>query len=222
MDLSHIAKKLIEGNSDEVSRLTRLALDEGVPPQQVLQEGLLAGMAVVGQQFRDNLIFLPEVLVRARAMKAGMEHIEPLLAASGIEPVGKFVIGTVKGDIHDIGKNLVATMLRGAGIQVVDLGTGVPAQKFIEAIQEHKPDVVGMSALLTTTMVQMKANVDAFRNAGLLETTRVMVGGAPVTKEYAASIGAHGYAANASSVVTRALELIAEVRGARASATAQL
>jgi 5-methyltetrahydrofolate--homocysteine methyltransferase len=221
MDLNQIAQNLIEGNSIEVGRLTRLAIDEGVAPQQILQDGLLAGMAVVGQQFRENEIFLPEVLVRARAMKAGMDHLEPILAASGVEPVGKFVIGTVKGDIHDIGKNLVIMMLRGAGIQVVDLGIGVPAQKFIDAIHEHNPDVVGMSALLTTTMVQMKANIEAIRKAGLLDSTRVMVGGAPVTKEYAASIGAHGFAPNAASAVNRALELIAELRGARTAAAAR-
>lgn len=218
LDLNPIAQNLIKGNADEVGRLTRQALDEGMSPQDVLHNGLLAGMAVVGQQFRDNEIFLPEVLVRARAMKAGMEHLEPMLAASGIEPVGRFLIGTVKGDIHDIGKNLVVMMLKGAGIQVIDLGINVPTQKFVEAVAQHKPDVIGMSALLTTTMAQMKVNMEAFRTAGVLDGTRVMVGGAPVTKEYAASIGAHGYAANASTAVTRALELITEARAARATA----
>ncbi|HYG97662.1 MAG TPA: corrinoid protein [Terriglobales bacterium] len=215
IDLSQLAAQLIKGNAEQVSLLTRQALDEGVSPQDVLQKGLLAGMAIVGQQFRDNVIFLPEVLVRARAMKAGMEHLEPLLAASGVEPVGRFVIGTVKGDIHDIGKNLVTMMLRGAGIQVIDLGINVTAQQFIDAVAEHKPDIIGMSALLTTTMVQMKVNMDAFQKAGVLDRTRVMVGGAPVTKEYAHSIGANGYAANASTAVTRALELIAESRAVR-------
>lgn len=218
IDLSQLAAQLIEGNAEQVSLLTRQALDEGVSPQDILQKGLLAGMAVVGQQFRDNEIFLPEVLVRARAMKAGMEHLEPLLAASGVEPVGRVLIGTVKGDIHDIGKNLVVMMLKGAGIQVVDLGINVPAQKFLEGIAQHKPEVVGMSALLTTTMVQMKVNMEAFRSAGILDNVRVMVGGAPVTKEYAQSIGADGYAANASTAVNRALELIAEARSARAAA----
>jgi 5-methyltetrahydrofolate--homocysteine methyltransferase len=220
LDLNQIAQNLIEGKADEVGRLTRQALDEGISPQDVLQNGLLAGMAIVGQQFRNNEIFLPEVLVRARAMKAGMEHLEPLLAAGGVEPIGRFLIGTVKGDIHDIGKNLVVMMLKGAGIQVIDLGINVPAQKFVEAIAQHKPEVVGMSALLTTTMAQMKLNMDAFRNAGVLDNTRVMVGGAPVTKEYAQSIGAHGYAANATTAVTRALELIAEARSARSAAAA--
>jgi 5-methyltetrahydrofolate--homocysteine methyltransferase len=220
IELSQITQHLIAGDAEEVSSLTRQALDEGVSAQEILQSGLLPGMAVVGQQFRDNILFLPEVLVRARAMKAAMEHLEPVLAAGGVEPIGKFVIGTVKGDIHDIGKNLVIMMLRGAGIHVIDLGTSVSAERFISAIHEHKPDLIGMSALLTTTMVQMKSNIDAFREAGVLSTTRVLVGGAPVTAQYARDIGAHGYAANATTAAAKALELIAEVRGTSSAARA--
>lgn len=220
VDLNQIAQSLVAGDAGKVGELTRLALNEGIAAQEILQSGLLPGMALVGQQFRDNVIFLPEVLVRARAMKAGMEHLEPVLAATGVQPVGKVVIGTVKGDIHDIGKNLVSMMLRGAGIQVVDLGSSVTAEMFVAAANEHKPEIIGMSALLTTTMAQMKANLEAFRSAGLLGRTRVMIGGAPVTAEYARSIGAHGYAPNATAAVSRALELIADVRGTFAAARA--
>jgi len=175
-------------------------------------------MSVVGRRFRDGEIFVPEVLVAARAMKAGMEHLEPRLAECGVEPAGKVVIGTVKGDIHDIGKNLVIMMLRGSGFQVIDLGINVPAQKFVAAIQEYQPDIVGMSALLTTTMAQMKVNIDALRQAGALEKVKVMVGGAPVTRQYAEQIGAHGFAPNASAAVDRALELVRERKTMQAGA----
>src|SRR5512142_2890477 len=147
-------------------------------------------MRVIGVRFRANEIFLPEVLVAARAMKAGMALLEPIMAECGIPPVGTFVMGTVKGDIHDIGKNLVIAMLRGAGFRVIDLGIDVPLDKFVKAVAEHQPDIVGMSALLTTTMRQMKFNLDAFREKGLLQQVRVMIGGPTVTKEWAASIGA--------------------------------
>jgi 5-methyltetrahydrofolate--homocysteine methyltransferase len=172
-------------------------------------------MQVVGERFRDNIIFVPEVLVAARAMKAGLAHLEPVLAACGIEPIGTFVIGTVKGDIHDIGKNLVGMMLKGAGFKVIDLGVNTPLTKFQAAIEEHRPDIVGMSALLTTTMGQMRVNIEAFRTTGLLDEMRVMVGGAAVSREYAETIGAHGYGKDASASVARALELLAEVKAAR-------
>jgi len=163
-------------------------------------------MTVVGIRFRENEIFVPEVLVSARAMKAGLAHLEPIFSASGIPPVGTCVIGTVKGDIHDIGKNLVAMMLRGAGFRVIDLGVNVPTQKFLDAIVEHRPQVVGMSALLTTTMGQMKVNIEAFRAAGV--DVRVMVGGAPVSAEYAAGIGADAHGANATEAVEHAVRLV--------------
>jgi len=214
-DLAVLAQHVIDGHADEVSRLTRTALEEGLSPADILQQGLIAGMRVVGVRFRENVIFVPEVLVAARAMKAGMAHLEPVLAASGIEPVGTFVIGTVKGDIHDIGKNLVAMMLRGAGFRVVDLGVNVPKERFLAAVDEHRPELVGMSALLTTTMGQMRVNIEAFRQAGLLEQCRVMVGGAAVSEDFAAAVGAHGYGKDAPSAVTRALELLDEARAAR-------
>jgi 5-methyltetrahydrofolate--homocysteine methyltransferase len=206
VDLQLIAQHLIDGHADDVSRLVREALDEGVPAETILEDGLIAGMTVVGIRFRDNEIFVPEVLVSARAMKAGLAHLEPIFSASGIPPVGTVVIGTVKGDIHDIGKNLVGMMLRGAGFRVVDLGVNTATQKFLDAIAEHRPQIVGMSALLTTTMGQMKLNIDAFRAAGL--EVRVMVGGAPVSVEYAARIGADAHGANATEAVEKALQLV--------------
>lgn len=205
-DLQQIAQHLIDGHADDVSRLVREALDEGVPVETILDKGLIAGMTVVGVRFRNNEIFVPEVLVSARAMKAGMAHLEPILSACGIPPVGTFVIGTVKGDIHDIGKNLVGMMLRGAGFKVIDLGVNTTTQKFMDAIAEHQPQIVGMSALLTTTMGQMKVNIDAFRAAGL--GIKVMVGGAPVSVEYAGRIGADAHGANAAEAVEKALALV--------------
>jgi 5-methyltetrahydrofolate--homocysteine methyltransferase len=216
-DLAELAQHLIDGHADDVARLTRAALDEGQSPADILERGLIAGMQVVGVRFRDNVIFVPEVLVAARAMKAGLAHLEPVLAACGIDPVGTFVIGTVKGDIHDIGKNLVGMMLKGAGFRVVDLGVNAPLPRFMAAIEEHHPDIVGMSALLTTTMGQMKVNIEAFRTAGLFSRMRVMVGGAPVSEDYAAAIGAHGYGKDAPASVARALELLAELKAARGS-----
>ena len=215
VDLAVLAQHLIDGHADDVARLTREALDEGQTPSDILERGLIAGMQVIGVRFRDNVIFVPEVLVAARAMKAGLAHLEPVLATCGIEPVGTYVIGTVKGDIHDIGKNLVGMMLKGAGFRVIDLGVNTPLAKFLAAIEEHRPDLVGMSALLTTTMGQMKVNIAAFHEAGLFDRLRVMVGGAAVSEDYAATIGAHGYAKDAPDAVARALELLAVVRAAR-------
>ena len=215
VDLALLAQHLIDGHADDVARLTREALDEGQAPSDILERGLIAGMQVIGVRFRDNIIFVPEVLIAARAMKAGLAHLEPVLAACGIEPVGTYVIGTVKGDIHDIGKNLVGMMLRGAGFRVIDLGVNTPLAKFQAAIEEHHPEIVGMSALLTTTMGQMKVNIEAFREAGLFDRLRVMVGGAAVSEDYAATIGAHAYGKDAPLSVARALELLAEVKATR-------
>jgi 5-methyltetrahydrofolate--homocysteine methyltransferase len=214
-DLAELAQHLIDGHDADVARLTRDALDEGRAPAEILELGLIAGMQVVGERFRDNIIFVPEVLVAARAMKAGLAHLEPVLAACGIEPIGTYVIGTVKGDIHDIGKNLVGMMLKGAGFRVIDLGVNTPLAKFQAAIEEHRPDIVGMSALLTTTMGQMKVNIEAFRGAGLFDRLRVMVGGAAVSEDYAEGIGAHAYGADAPSSVAKALNLLAELKAAR-------
>jgi len=219
-DLSILAQHVIDGHAADVARLTRAALDEGLPPADILEQGLVAGMQVVGVRFRDNVIFVPEVLVAARAMKAGLEHLEPMLAACGVEPAGTVVIGTVRGDIHDIGKNLVGMMLRGAGFRVIDVGVNAPLGTFLSAIEQHRPDLVGMSALLTTTMGQMKVNIEAFRQAGFLDRLRVMVGGAAVTGDYAAAIGAHGYARDASAAVACAAGLLADLRGGRPAAGA--
>jgi 5-methyltetrahydrofolate--homocysteine methyltransferase len=212
-DFSSIAQHVIAGHADEVGRLVREALDQSVPAQEILEQGLIAGMQVIGVRFRANEIFLPEVLISARAMKAGMAHLEPVMAACGIDPMGKCLIGTVKGDIHDIGKNLVTAMLRGAGFQVIDLGIDVPLDKFVKAIEQHQPDILGMSALLTTTMRQMQVNMNAFRERGLLDRVRVMVGGPTITKEWAASIGAT-YARDAMTAVQIAQELIEQKKAA--------
>lgn len=208
MNLKVIAQSLIRGDAEAVSRLTRDALDAGMSADVVLEKGLLAGMNVVGMKFKHNEIFVPEVLLAARAMKAGMAQLETILKACGIEPVGKFVIGTVKGDIHDIGKNLVGMMLQGAGFEVIDLGINVSAQKFAEALHVHRPHLLGMSALLTTTMTQMKINIQTLREAGLLNETKVMVGGAPVTQGYADEIGADAYGKDAAEAAEKALALI--------------
>jgi 5-methyltetrahydrofolate--homocysteine methyltransferase len=215
VDFNELAQHIIDGHADDVARLTQQAVDEGHGPAEILEKGLIAGMTVVGIRFRDNIIFVPEVLVSARAMKAGMAILEPILTAWGIPPVGKVVIGTVKGDIHDIGKNLVGMMLKGAGFQVFDLGVNTSLAKFQSAIDQHQPELVGMSALLTTTMGQMKINIEAFDKAGLLSRMRVMVGGAPVSPDYAKAAGAHGYGRDAASAVDLALRLLDELRRTR-------
>jgi 5-methyltetrahydrofolate--homocysteine methyltransferase len=206
--LQEIAAALIDGDDELVDRLTKAQLDAGVTALTIMDDGLIAGMAIVGIKFRENFIFVPEVLACARAMKAGMAHIEPILSASGIEPVGKVVMGTVKGDLHDIGKNLVIMMLRGAGFEVVDLGVDVSPDDFIEAIEQHRPSVVGMSALLTTTMPNMGKTIDAFVDEGLRDRVKVMLGGAPVNQEFADDMGADGYGKDAVAAVTLAKDLI--------------
>lgn len=214
VDLSALARVIASharGSDADAARLTQEALDAGLAPEEILDKGLIEGMRDVGIRFRDNLIFVPEVLISAKAMHAGLKVLEPILTASGIEPIGKVVIGTVKGDIHDIGKNLVGMMLRGAGFEVIDLGVNTPVAKFIAAIEEHRPDIVGMSALLTTTMGQMGVNIETFRARGFFDGgLRVMVGGAPLTQEYADRIGAHAYGKDASDAVQKALRLLEE------------
>ena len=207
-DLQLIAAALIDGDDDTVDELTRAALDEGRTALEIMDDGLIAGMGVVGIKFRENIIFVPEVLACARAMKAGMAHIEPILSASGIEPVGKVVMGTVKGDLHDIGKNLCIMMLRGAGFEVIDLGVDTSADDFIEAVEEHEPAVLGMSALLTTTMPNMGRTIEAFIDADLRDSVKIMVGGAPVTQEFADEMGADGYGKDAMACVTLARQLV--------------
>ena len=206
--MQDISYNLIVGNHHEVDRLTRQALDEGFSANTILDDGLIAGMAIVGVKFRDNVIFVPEVLVAARAMKAGMAHVEPILSASGIEPVGKVVMGTVKGDLHDIGKNLCIMMLRGAGFTVEDLGVDTAPDEFMDAVMDHDAQLLGMSALLTTTMPNMGRTIEAFEEAGLREFVKIMVGGAPVSQEFADDMGADGYGKDAIDCVDLARRLL--------------
>lgn len=206
--LEQLTEELILGNATAVARLTGEALKAGLAPHTILESGLIAGMNIVGTRFRNCEMFLPEVLTAARAMKAGVAQLEPRLAAAGIKPAGKIVIGTVKGDLHDIGKNLVAIMLRGAGFEVVDLGIGVSPQQFVQAVEIHQPQIVGMSALLTTTMMQMKNNIAALNAAGTRQSVRIMIGGAPVTRAFAEEIGADAYGGNATEAVEKARTLI--------------
>jgi 5-methyltetrahydrofolate--homocysteine methyltransferase len=213
-EMLDIAAALIEGEDDVVDELTRAALDSGTEALEVMDDGLIAGMALVGIKFRENFIFVPEVLSCARAMKAGMTHIEPILSDAGVEPVGKVVMGTVKGDLHDIGKNLCIMMLRGAGFEVIDLGVDASPDDFIEAIEEHRPLVMGMSALLTTTMPNMGKTIDAFVDADMREEVKIMVGGAPVTPEFAEDMGADGYGKDAMECVALAKQLVGVGSGA--------
>jgi corrinoid protein of di/trimethylamine methyltransferase len=192
---------LYDGLKEEVAEETREALERGHGPQEVLAEGLVAGMDIVGEDFRDGVLFVPEVLMSANAMKAGMEILRPLLAETGAPRIGRMVIGTVKGDIHDIGKNLVAMMMEGAGFEVINLGVNNDADAFLRAIREHQPDIVGMSALLTTTMPYMKVVVQALKDEGLRDDLYVMVGGAPVTESFGQAVGADAYARDAAVAV---------------------
>lgn len=212
MNLQEIAEYLIVGHAEGVESLTRQALEAGFSAEAILHQGLLAGMDVVGIRFKRCEMFLPEVLTCARAMKAGMKHLEPLLRGSETSAMGKCVIGTVKGDIHDIGKNLVSLLLQGSGFEVVDLGSGASTDQFVEAIQTHRPQIVAMSALLTTTMMQMEINVAAFRAAGLLKHIKVLIGGAPVTAQFARDIGADAYGRDATEGASRARELMQSLK----------
>ncbi len=205
--LEAIASKLYEGDAETVSELVQKALDQGLKPNEVLQGGLIAGMDEVGRDFKAGDLFVPEVLVAARAMHADMNVLRPWLAESDVPTIGKYVIGTVKGDLHDIGKNLVKMMLEGAGFETVDLGTDVAPEAFVQAVREHKPRIVGMSALLTTTMVNMKTTIDALQEAGLRDSVKIMVGGAPVTAAFAQQIGADAYAPDAATAVDVARKL---------------
>jgi len=205
--LEKIASNLYNGEEETVAELVQQAIDQGLAPNDVLKGGLIAGMDEVGRDFKAGDLFVPEVLIAARAMHAGMAVLRPLLSSTDAAGMGKYVIGTVKGDLHDIGKNLVKMMLEGAGFETVDLGTDVAAEAFVTAVREHRPRVVGMSALLTTTMVQMKTIIDALTEAGLRDSVKIMVGGAPVTAAYAQQIGADAYAPDAASAVDSARAL---------------
>ena len=206
--MQEISYQLIMGRNQEVDRLTQQALEDGFSANTVMDDGLIAGMAIVGIKFRDNIIFVPEVLVAARAMKAGMAHIEPILSESGIEPIGTVVMGTVKGDLHDIGKNLCIMMLRGAGFVVHDLGVDTQPDEFIDEVVDKEADILGMSALLTTTMPNMGRTIEAFEEAGLRGEVRIMVGGAPLSQEFADDMGADGYGKDAIACVDLAKEFV--------------
>jgi 5-methyltetrahydrofolate--homocysteine methyltransferase len=205
-DLQELGEAIKRGDRDKANALTKEAIDSQVPAQEIL-DVMVAAMDVVGQRFQKNEIFVPEMLIAARAMKEAMGSLEPILVAAGITPLAKAVIGTVEGDLHDIGKNLVAMMWKGANFEVIDLGTNVPAQKFVAAVREHQAQLVGLSALLTTTMPAIKTTVDALKGEGLT-VAKVVIGGAPVTQEYADEIGADGYAPDAASAVDVARALI--------------
>jgi 5-methyltetrahydrofolate--homocysteine methyltransferase len=199
--LKKITSNLYEGEDKEVAELVQKALDQGMGPGEILSGGLIAGMDEVGKDFRAGDLFVPEVLIAARAMHAGMDVLRPLLAESNVPSAGKYLIGTVEGDLHDIGKNLVKMMLEGAGFETIDLGTDVKPEAFVEAVREHQPSLVGMSALLTTTMPSMTATIEALTEAGLRDSVKIMVGGAPVTADFAEQIGADAYAPDAASAV---------------------
>lgn len=206
--LAEISEALQNGKRKQVTALVQQALDEGIPAPQILNEGLLAGMDVIGARFRDNEIFVPEVLVAARAMNAGAELLKPYLAEAGAVSKGKIVLGTVKGDLHDIGKNLVRMMFEGKGFEVIDLGVDVAPEAFVKAVQEQNCGIVACSALLTTTMPVMGEVVKALEAAGLRDKVKIMVGGAPVNQEFATSIGADAYTDDAASAADKAAELI--------------
>jgi len=208
VDQEKYYQALSAGKMDEVKSLTQKALDAGDPPEKILKEGLIKAMDRIGVLFKNNEIYIPEVLIAARAMHAGLGVLKPILAKSNTSAAAKIVIGTVKGDLHDIGKNLVGMMLEGAGFEVIDIGIDAPPEKFIQAAKDHKANVIGMSALLTTTMMQMKGTVEALQAAGLKGKVKTMVGGAPVTDEFAKQIGADGYAADAASAATKVEELL--------------
>jgi 5-methyltetrahydrofolate--homocysteine methyltransferase len=204
-DFAKISELLQKGKAKDVEALVKQAIDENVPPGDILSKGLIAGMSVVGEKFKKNQVYVPEVLIAARAMNTGLKVLEPVLAKAGVKPLGVVAVGTVKNDLHDIGKNLVIMMLKGAGFQVMDLGIDVPPEKFVKAAQDGA-QVIGLSALLTTTMPQMKTVIDALKAASV--TSKTMIGGAPVTQAYADEIGANGYAPDAASAVDVAKKLL--------------
>ena len=212
---------LYDGLKEEIEESTRILLDRGWTPYDVLTKSLVAGMTVVGEDFRDGILYVPEVLMAANAMKAGMTILKPLLAETGAPRIGSMVIGTVKGDIHDIGKNLVSMMMEGAGFEVVDIGINNPVENYLDAIEEHKPDILGMSALLTTTMPYMKVVIETLIEKGMRDDYIVLVGGAPLNEAFAESIGADGYCRDAAVAVETAKDFVARrhnMIGARANA----
>jgi 5-methyltetrahydrofolate--homocysteine methyltransferase len=205
-DMKALSEAVINGDQAQALEITKAAISENMSPETILNEGLIAGMNIIGERFKNNEVYIPEVLIAARAMKSALEVLEPKLVEAGVEPVGKAVVGTVKGDLHDIGKNLVVMMLKGAGFEVIDLGVDVSDQTFVQKAKEAKAGVIGMSALITTTMPSMERTVKAVKAAGL--AVKTMIGGAPVTQAYADKIGADGYAPDAASAVDLAKSLI--------------
>ena len=203
---------LYDGLAEEIAEATQILLDRGWGAKKVLDEALVGGMNIVGEDFRDGILFVPEVLLAANAMKAGMALLKPILSETGAEPVGKLVIGTVKGDIHDIGKNLVGMMMEGAGFEVVDLGINTDADTYIAALKEHRPNILGMSALLTTTMPYMKVVIDTLKEQGIRDDYIVMVGGAPLNEEFGKAVGADAYCRDAATAVQVAKRLVEEQR----------
>ncbi len=208
MMLEELKQAVLEGEQDKATELTEKALSEGVGAEKILNEALIAAMDIVGAEYERGDRYVPEMLISAEAMKGAMGVLRPKLAEAGVKARGKVVIGTVEGDLHDIGKNLVVMMLEGSGFEVEDLGIEVPADNFVEAVREHKPDILGMSALLTTTMVYMPEVIKALQDAGLRDGVKVMLGGAPVNREYSDKIGADGYAPDAASAVELAKKLM--------------
>ena len=208
IDLKAVSEALQRGEADQVSKFVKQALEENITPKKILEEGLIKGMSVIGVKFKNNEVYVPEVLIAARAMNAGMDILKPKLTETGVQNIGKIIIGTVSGDLHDIGKNLVRMMLEGAGFEVIDLGTDVTANQFVNAIKEHQPNILCMSALLTTTMVNMAEVIKAIETAGLREQVKVMIGGAPITQNYAEQITADGYSPDAATAVDDAKTFI--------------
>ena len=204
-----IAERLIVGKIDEVKELSQQALDQGTSPRDIIDKGLLAGMDVVGKRFKAGDMFIPEVLLCARCMHGAMDILKPLLSEADAAGVGTYLIGTVEGDLHDIGKNLVSMMLQGAGFEVIDMGTNITPQQFVDAVKEHKPTILGLSALLTTTMPKMEETIKALKEAGIRDQVKIMAGGAPVTQDFVDKIGADAYGANAASATEKAKELMA-------------
>jgi len=207
-DFEKLSNSVIKGNVEEVTELTQTAIDEGAEPTDIIKKGLIGGMKVVGQRFKDGDMFVPEVMMAAKSMKAGVELVNPLLAEGDTSSEGKVLLGTVAGDLHDIGKNLVGMMMESASLEVIDLGTDVDPEEFVEAVKEHEPDVVGMSALLTTTMLEMQNTIELLEEEGLRDSVKIIVGGAPVTPDFAEEIGADGWSADAASAKDKALDLI--------------
>jgi 5-methyltetrahydrofolate--homocysteine methyltransferase len=201
VDFKSLCEALQRGDVDTVEEMVKTALAEDVSPKEILDNGLISGMNIIGIKFKNNEVYVPEVLLAARAMYAGMDLLKPKLIETGVKNIGKVVIGTVMGDLHDIGKNLVKMMLEGAGFEVVDLGVNVSPEKFISAVKEHQPDILGMSALLTTTMLNMNEVIQSLQSADLREKVKIMIGGAPVTQKYAEQIGADRYSPDAASAV---------------------